>query len=116
MLEHTCHTAFFVCIVITQWAGLVICKTRRNSLFKHGMKNMYLNFGLVFETGLAAFLAYAPYLDGWINDNWMMRPLKFEWWLLPLPFSLLILAYDEIRKCIMRNQKKGSWLERETYY
>ena len=23
---------------------------------------------------------------------------------------------DEIRKCIMRNQKKGSWLERETYY
>lgn len=116
MLEYTCHTAFFVCIVITQWAGLVICKTRRNSLFKHGMKNMALNFGLVFETVLAAGFAYASYLNNWMNENWMMRPLKYEWWLLPLPFSLLILAYDEIRKCIMRNQKKGSWLERETYY
>ena len=38
ILEYTCHTAFFVSIVIVQWADIIICKTRRNSLFTQGMK------------------------------------------------------------------------------
>merc|ERR1712200_274224 len=28
ILEYTCHTAFFVSIVVVQWADLIICKTR----------------------------------------------------------------------------------------
>ena len=112
ILEQTCQTAFFVCIVITQWAGLVICKTRRNSLFQHGMNNAALNFGLLFETILALGLVYIPQL----NDALRMHPMKWEWWLLPLPFSLLIFCYDEIRKYVLRHLEKGSWLEKETYY
>jgi sodium/potassium-transporting ATPase subunit alpha len=38
VLEFTCHTAFFVSIVIVQWADLIICKTRRNSILHQGMK------------------------------------------------------------------------------
>lgn len=38
VLEYTCHTAFFVSIVIVQWADLMICKTRRNSLIQQGMR------------------------------------------------------------------------------
>ena len=37
-LEYTCHTGFFVTIVITQWADLIIRKTRINSVFQQGMK------------------------------------------------------------------------------
>ena len=37
-LEYTCHTGFFVTIVITQWADLIIRKTRVNSVFQQGMK------------------------------------------------------------------------------
>jgi sodium/potassium-transporting ATPase subunit alpha len=72
-----------------QWADLIICKTRRNSLVHQGMKyvvfkslniknsfifssNWMLNFGLVFETALAALLCYTPYLDKGLN----MYPLK----------------------------------------
>merc|ERR1711892_476007 len=29
ILEYTCHTAFFVSIVVVQWADLIICKTRK---------------------------------------------------------------------------------------
>merc|ERR1712036_198545 len=29
VLEYTCHTAFFVSIVVVQWADLIICKTRK---------------------------------------------------------------------------------------
>merc|ERR1712109_187735 len=49
-LEYPCHTAFFVSIVIVQWADLIICKTRKLSVFQQGMKNHFMNFGLVFET------------------------------------------------------------------
>lgn len=37
IVEFTCHTAFFTSIVVVQWADLIICKTRRNSLFQQGM-------------------------------------------------------------------------------
>merc|ERR1719414_2618877 len=50
ILEYTCHSAFFVSIVIVQWADLIICKTRMNSVFQQGMKNHFMNFGLFFET------------------------------------------------------------------
>jgi len=112
VLEYTCHTAFFVSIVIVQWADLIICKTRMNSVFQQGMKNYFLNFGLVFETALAAFLCYCPGMDKGLR----MYPLNWNWWLPALPFSLLIFCYDETRKYILRSLPKGSWIERETYY
>lgn len=110
-LEYTCHTAFFISIVIVQWADLIICKTRRNSVFHQGMKNHILNFGLAFETALAAFLSYCPGMDKGLR----MYPLKFVWWLPALPFSLLIWIYDEVRRFILR-RNPGGWIERETYY
>ncbi|XP_018024195.1 sodium/potassium-transporting ATPase subunit alpha isoform X1 [Hyalella azteca] len=110
-LEYTCHTAFFVSIVIVQWADLIICKTRRNSIVHQGMKNWVLNFGLVFETTLAAFLSYTPGMDKGLR----MYPLKIYWWLPAVPFSLLIFVYDEIRRFILR-RNPGGWVENETYY
>merc|ERR1712198_477503 len=44
VLEYTCHTAFFVSIVVVQWADLIICKTRKISVFQQGMKNHLMNF------------------------------------------------------------------------
>merc|ERR1719410_847387 len=111
ILEYTCHTAFFVSIVVVQWADLIICKTRKNSVFQQGMKNWFMNFGLVFETVLAAFLSYTPGMDKGLR----MYPLKFNWWLPALPFSLLIFIYDECRKFLLR-RNPGGWIEQETYY
>jgi len=110
-LEYTCHTAFFVSIVIVQWADLIICKTRRNSIVHQGMRNHVLNFGIFFETALAAFLSYTPGMDKGLR----MYPLKFNWWLPAIPFSILIFIYDECRKFILR-RNPGGWVERETYY
>jgi len=110
-LEHTCHTAFFVAIVIVQWADVIICKTRRLSLFQQGMTNHVLNFALCFETAVAAALSYTPGLDKGLR----MYPLKINWWLPPMPFALLIWVYDEIRRWYMRGHP-GGFIERETYY
>merc|ERR1719419_1849313 len=89
ILEYTCHTSFF----------------------QQGMKNWIMNFGLVFETVLAAFLSYTPGMDKGLR----MYPLKFNWWLPALPFSLLIFIYDECRKFLLR-RNPGGWIEQETYY
>jgi sodium/potassium-transporting ATPase subunit alpha len=110
-LEYTCHTAFFTSIVIVQWADLIICKTRRNSIVHQGMSNWVLNFGLVFETVLAAILSYTPGMDTALR----MFPLKINWWIPGLPFSILIFIYDEIRRFILR-RNPGGWVEMETYY
>jgi sodium/potassium-transporting ATPase subunit alpha len=33
-----------------------------------------------------------------------------------MPFALLILMYDEVRKYILRKNPPGHWVDRETYY
>jgi len=111
ILEYTCHTAFFVSIVVVQWADLIICKTRRNSIVHQGMKNWVLNFGILFETVLAAVLSYTPGMDKGLR----MYPLKFYWWFPAVPFSCLIFIYDECRRFVLR-RNPGGWVESETYY
>nr|XP_025036570.1 sodium/potassium-transporting ATPase subunit alpha-2 [Pelodiscus sinensis] len=111
VVEFTCHTAFFASIVVVQWADLIICKTRRNSVFQQGMKNKILIFGLLEETALAAFLSYCPGMGVALR----MYPLKVTWWFCAFPYSLLIFVYDEVRKLILRRYP-GGWVEKETYY
>merc|ERR1712165_115037 len=112
IVEFTCHTAFFTSIVIVQWADLLICKTRRLSIFQQGMRNKVMIAGLFEETLLAAVLAYMPGTDVALR----MYPLEWHWWLVPMPFSLMIFIYDEVRKYLLRSQPAGSWVELETYY
>ena len=134
IVEFTCHTMFFTAIVIVQWADLLICKTRRLSIFQQGncrlettsggtsgwlpvtwiclgMKNKILIAGLFEETCLAAFLSYCPGTDAMLR----MYPLEWTWWFIPMPFSLIIFVYDETRKMLIRKQP-GGWVEEETYY
>jgi len=111
ILEYTCHSAFFVSIVIVQWADVIICKTRKLSVFTQGMNNWVLNTGIVFETALAAFMCYTPGLDKALR----VYPLLFWWWLPALPFSLTIWLYDEGRRYLLR-RNPGGWVEKETYY
>ncbi|GFR87926.1 sodium/potassium-transporting ATPase subunit alpha [Elysia marginata] len=109
-LEQTCYTAFFVSIVIVQWTDLIISKTRRLSVFTHGMNNWILNSALVFETGLAILIVYLPFMS-----FLKVQYLRINYWFLPMPWSLLLITYDECRRYVLRMHPKG-FIERETYY
>ena len=76
-----------------------------------GMKNKILIAGLFEETCLAAFLSYCPGTDAMLR----MYPLEWTWWFIPMPFSFIIFAYDELRKMLIRKYPDG-WVENETYY
>eukprot|EP00731_Ephydatia_muelleri_P011696 Em0006g590a len=110
-LEYMCYTAWFVSIVVAQWADLMICRTRRNSFFEAGMSNPYFFFALLSETALAIFLAYFPGLSHII----LFSGLRFEWLFVPFSFSLIIFVYDHFRKLFIRRYP-GCWVERETLY
>ncbi|XP_025029364.1 sodium/potassium-transporting ATPase subunit alpha-2-like isoform X2 [Python bivittatus] len=111
VIEFTCHTAFFISIVIVQWTDLIICKTRKLSFFQQGMRNTVMVFGLIEETTLAMLLSYCPGMEVALR----MYPLRWTWWLCAVPFSILIFIYDEVRKFILRHNP-GGWVEQETYY
>jgi sodium/potassium-transporting ATPase subunit alpha len=104
--------AFFLSIIIVQWADLVCCKTRELSLYTQGMRNGWLNFGLFFETALGAFLCYIEIF----NIPFGTRPIHPLHWLPAMPFSAMILTYDEVRKYLLRNLGKDNWFYRFTYY
>merc|ERR1719409_954377 len=122
---HHAQGAFWMCIVVVQWADLLICKTRWLSIREQGMANQAMNFGLFFETLLAAYLAYWPVLCTAFGT----REIRLVHWFTAMPFSLMIFGYDETRKYLMRATSpvtidKGTgqsirspgWLERNTYY
>jgi sodium/potassium-transporting ATPase subunit alpha len=105
------NSAYFISIIVVQWADLMICKTRIRSLFEQGMTNTFMNYSLFFETILGAFLVYVPVS----NTVTGTRPLRFTWWTAGVPFSLAIYIYDEFRKGWIRKNKRG-WIHRNTYW
>ncbi|XP_049854932.1 sodium/potassium-transporting ATPase subunit alpha-like [Schistocerca gregaria] len=110
-LEYMCHTAFFVAIVVVQWADLLICKTRKVSLLQQGMRNWPLNLGLLVCSAMACVMVYTP----GVNTTLRLRPLRPELWLCGAPWALLILFYDEVRRYLIRKHP-GGWVDREFYY
>lgn len=105
------QSAYFVSIVVVQWADLLIAKTRKLSIFEQGLLNGFMNFGLLFETVLALLLTYAPPF----NLVFGTRPINALHWFTGVPWSILIFVYDEVRKSMMRNNPKG-WLDEFTYW
>jgi len=105
------NTAYFISIIIVQWADLMICKTRIKSLFTQGMTNIFMNWALLFETALGGFLVYSPVA----NTVTGTRSIKFLWWLPAIPFAIWIYTYDELRKAWIRNYRHG-WVENTTYW
>ncbi|GAB9466658.1 Sodium/potassium-transporting atpase subunit alpha [Globisporangium polare] len=119
------QTAYFVAIIVSQWANLIVCRTRMLSNVDQGMNNSVLNMGIVFETIVGVAFCYAGFLQGVFRTD----SIRLTHWFCAMPFSLFIFAYDETRKFILRktsrsyvDKKTGrifrakGWLEENTYY
>ncbi|KAM4702992.1 potassium-transporting ATPase alpha chain 1 [Rhinophrynus dorsalis] len=110
--QYTCYTVFFISIEVCQISDVLIRKTRRLSAFQQGFfRNKVLVIAIVFQVCLGCFLCYCPGMPNVFN----FMPIRFQWWLVPLPFGILIFVYDEIRKLGVRRHP-GSWWDKELYY
>jgi sodium/potassium-transporting ATPase subunit alpha len=100
-LYRTAITGFFASIIICQVADVIICRTRRQSLLTVGvLANRLVLVGIAAELLLLALIVYIPAFNTFFGT----APLE-AWHLLPsLPFALLILLGDELRRVFVRSE------------
>ena len=100
-LYRTAITGFFASIIICQVADVIICRTRRQSLFTVGVfTNRLVWLGIGTELLLLALIAYVPAFNTFFGT----APLEPWQLLLSVPFALAILAGDELRRVLVRRE------------
>jgi len=102
-------TAFFASIVVCQIANVIVCRTRRESVFKKGLlSNRLILFGIAAELTLLWIIVYNPVA----HKVFGTYPLTAAELSLALPFAALILFGDEARKLLLRrgNAFIARWL------
>jgi sodium/potassium-transporting ATPase subunit alpha len=98
------QTAFLMSIIVVQWTDVMICKTRTLSVLEQGMNNLTLNIGLLEELLLGLALSYVPFC----NDAFKTASLDYFMWFYAVPFAILILVFDEVRKFAMRLEREAA--------
>jgi sodium/potassium-transporting ATPase subunit alpha len=98
-LYRTAVTGFFASIIICQISDVIICRTRRQSLLTVGLfSNRLVWIGIGTELLLLALIAYVPAFNVFFGT----APLE-PWQLaLSVPFAILILLGDELRRVLVR--------------
>ncbi len=97
----TAITAFFASIIICQIADVIICRTRRQSLFTVGLfSNKLVLVGIASELILLGLISYVPALNTFFGT----APLEAWHFLLSVPFAIAILVGDEIRRLFVRRE------------
>ncbi|KAH9407879.1 Sodium/potassium-transporting ATPase subunit alpha-1 [Tyrophagus putrescentiae] len=97
-LEFTCHTIYFITVVLCRIAVLYSCRTRRDSILGQIFRNTMINFSVFFLLFACAFLSYYPIFQYLVQ----MYPIKLPWWLISAPYFVLILVLEELRKLVIR--------------
>jgi len=96
-------TGFFVSVVICQIADVMICRTRRESVFRKGLlSNRFVLIGILSELLLLANIVFNP-LTHKIFGTHPLSPFELS---LSIPFALWIFFGDEIRKLLIRKDVK----------
>jgi len=94
-------TGFFASIIICQVADVIICRTRRQSLFSVGVfSNRLVLVGIAAELGLLGLIAYVPTCNTFFGT----APLEPWQLVLSIPFAVFILVGDEIRRVFVRRE------------
>lgn len=102
-IVETSQTAFFASVVVSQVFTLLTTKTRVLSIFQHGIQNRAILGSLLMEIAIAICLVYLPVFKHALN----VRPLRLAAWVPAVPFGMLILSFDELRKlCIRRHLRR----------
>ncbi len=100
-------TAFFAAVVVCQIANVLICRARREPLYKIGFfSNWLVWLGILVEITLLLLIVYWPVLQPFLGT----APLTVGELLLGVPFALFMLVLDGLRKYLLR--KKVSWVEK----
>lgn len=99
----TAITAFFASIIICQISDVLICRTRRQSIFTVGLfTNKLIYLGIATELSLLFLISYVPIFNTFFGTN------RLDWWhyLLSVPFAIAIIIGDELRRFFVRRENE----------
>lgn len=100
-------TAFFSAVVICQIANVFASRTRYQSVFTAGLfSNPMVLVGIATELLILAFIIWDPSANLIFNTS----PLDLRYLLFAIPFAILLLGIDELRKYLLR--RNVSWATR----
>jgi sodium/potassium-transporting ATPase subunit alpha len=92
-------TACLTAIIITQIGNVFACRSDRESVFSIGFFTNRLIFGgIILEILLQVFIIYHPFG----NKVFGTAPIGLDVWLILLPFSVVLLFAEELRKVIAK--------------
>ena len=92
-------TACLTAIIITQIGNVFACRSSKESIFSIGFFTNRLIFaGIMVEILLQLFIVYHPFG----NKIFRTAPLSLDLWLILIPFSIGLLAAEEVRKFYSR--------------
>jgi sodium/potassium-transporting ATPase subunit alpha len=92
-------TACLTAIIITQTGNVFACRSSKESIFSIGIfSNRLIFYGIMAELMLQLFIVYHPFG----NRIFGTAPLGLDIWLILIPFSIMLLAAEEIRKFYVR--------------
>jgi sodium/potassium-transporting ATPase subunit alpha len=90
-------TACLGAIIITQIGNVFACRSFKESIFKIGfLSNKLILIGILIEIVISVFIIYHPLG----NKIFGTAPLGLKTWVILLPFGVLLLIAEEIRKII----------------
>lgn len=88
-------TACLGAIIITQIGNVFACRSFKESIIKLGfLTNKLILLGILMEIAISIFIIYNP----WGNKVFGTAPLEPKLWLILLPFGIILLIAEEIRK------------------
>uniref|UniRef100_A0A8C5WJX0 Sodium/potassium-transporting ATPase subunit alpha n=1 Tax=Leptobrachium leishanense TaxID=445787 RepID=A0A8C5WJX0_9ANUR len=106
--EWYCYSAVFIGIVICQMMNTIIRKTRRNSnISPRFFRNKAIFLGVASQIAIGTFLCYCPGMDYALH----FMPLRVQYWFVGIGFVVLIFAYDEVRKLLIRTYPNSKILK-----
>ncbi|KAI9333319.1 hypothetical protein BDR26DRAFT_868558 [Obelidium mucronatum] len=108
------NSIYFVALVIMQLFGNVYAsRTRYQSVLQQNpfwgpTKNLKILYATVLSLSVAALFVYLP----WLNMVFNTSPIPAKYWFIPLPFGIIILIADELRKLAVRTYGPDSLIAR----
>ena len=100
-------TAFFSAVIICQIANVFASRTRFQSVFTMGLfSNRAILLGIATELLILVLIIWNPFANLIFNTS----PLDLRYVLLSIPFAIVLLGIDELRKYLLR--KNVSWATR----
>lgn len=97
-------TACLIGIIITQIGNVFACRSSNLSIFQTNFfSNKLIFIGITVEILLSLFIVYHPFG----NKIFGTAPLESNIWLILLPFSVILLTAEEIRKAVIRRYQRA---------